>query len=679
MGFEAPLALLGLLAASLPILAHLVRRRDLPVVELPTIALLERAQAQSRRRMRLVDLLLLIARILLIAAIALAVADPYLTVRLAYGDGRLASVAIVVDDSMSMARGAGGPLAEDAVERAADAIEALPSGSEVAVILAGSPARLLLPRTDDLDAAVESLGRVRHRTARGTAMPEAVAMAARELHGARHEARRMLVLSDVAQHAGWQDVTWPESAVAIDVERIGDEAPTPNRAVTSAVAVPDPTAPDTSSVSVEVRSHAAPEGSVHVALRRGGEVLERAEVQLVEGVGRATLHGPLVTEGDPTAEVVIEAEDALDVDDRRAVLLRPPSSLRVLLVDGDPHASRDRAEVGFAARALDMAPATEGAITYRTVDPDTLASQDLSGFDVVVLANSPAPPSHVAQRLIDFVEGGGGLLITAGGNFDSRAYLARLGELLPAHPRADAVLQSPLGLRRTEQSELLSGTESGLQNVQTRRRLLLEPPVGDGRVELAFDDGAPALAMATRGSGRTALLATTLDDDWTDLPYRPGFLPLVTRLTRALSPRADLPDRPVEPGATVSLPVPPGATRLVVVDPTGAEHDLGADEPVEFTDTEVAGAYRVLVATRASALEDDPRSAFMVAPPPNESDLSPGELPRLGGSEDESASSGAVVKRSMAPWLFVLAGLFALAEAILRLHGPGRRLRRAAA
>src|SRR5688500_20412176 len=87
MGFEAPLALLGIAAAAIPVIVHLMRRRDLPRIDLPTVALLRRAQVQSRRRMRLVDVLLLIARVLFLILLALAVAGPFAPLRGAGGAG----------------------------------------------------------------------------------------------------------------------------------------------------------------------------------------------------------------------------------------------------------------------------------------------------------------------------------------------------------------------------------------------------------------------------------------------------------------------------------------------------------------------------------------------------------------------------------------------------------------
>src|SRR6185295_20018843 len=115
-----------------------------PEVALPTIVLLERARVRTRRRARIVDVLLLCLRVAIVLAGALAVAAPYSVVRLAWGDGTRASVAIVLDDSLSMARREGGrTLLATARDRAATIVASLPEGSEVSLVLAGAPPRVI--------------------------------------------------------------------------------------------------------------------------------------------------------------------------------------------------------------------------------------------------------------------------------------------------------------------------------------------------------------------------------------------------------------------------------------------------------------------------------------------------------------------------------------------------------
>lgn len=672
MGFEAPLALLALTAVGLPILAHLLRRRDLRRQPLPTIALLQRAEASSQRRVRLVDYLLLLARILLVAALALALAGPYLRVTLAYGDGSLASVVVVLDDSMSVTGRGDGEVFAAARERARAIVEALPAGSEVAIVLAGTEARVALSRTADLAAASRTIDDLSSESARGTDLPGALERAARELAGARHADRRVVVLSDLARHGRIADAPPMPSGVELSFEPLARDAPTGNAAIVSARATPDPTTPDMLSVAVEIAASEELQGTeVTVTLERDAEVLANETLELAAPGARLSLHAPVPLE-DPGATVVMEVDDAIDGDDRRGVLLRARAGAQVVIVDGDPHPLRGSDEARFVARALDLAPPDGGVIERRIVDPDTFAELDLAGTDVVILANVVAPGEAVAERLRAHVESGGGLLIAPGDHLDARAYAARLGPLLPARPTAarTAEVGGPLP---ADGGDLLAGARSGLEATRTRRRLGFEAVDPEARVELVFEDDLPALIRARVGEGQVALLATTVDDDWSDLPYQPGFLPLMVSLTRRLSSSASASDVPVEAGRPTTLSIPPSVTELRLVDPSGdvlerSGEALGPSVTVE--DTAEPGVYRAQVATSERGLRDEPRLAFVVVPPANESDLTPDEVPEgRADGDDEAHAAGTAIRRPLARWLFLLVGLLAVAEALLRLKG----------
>src|SRR5207245_2792229 len=74
--FLHPLALLGLAAAALPALLHLLERRTPPEAEFPPLRYLRDAERQSARRLRLRHLLLLILRTALVAVIVFAAPRP---------------------------------------------------------------------------------------------------------------------------------------------------------------------------------------------------------------------------------------------------------------------------------------------------------------------------------------------------------------------------------------------------------------------------------------------------------------------------------------------------------------------------------------------------------------------------------------------------------------------------
>jgi hypothetical protein len=76
VSFLHPLALLGLAAAAIPTLLHLLQRRTPPELEFPPLRYLSEAERQSARRLKLRHLLLLLLRTALIVAVVLAAARP---------------------------------------------------------------------------------------------------------------------------------------------------------------------------------------------------------------------------------------------------------------------------------------------------------------------------------------------------------------------------------------------------------------------------------------------------------------------------------------------------------------------------------------------------------------------------------------------------------------------------
>ena len=228
MGLETPLALLGLLGALVPVLIHRLRRTDPVQRPFPAFALLARAQAAHRRARGITDLPLLLIRAALLAVCALALAAPFVLAATGFGDGRIAATAIVIDDSMSMARheGAKTPFAQ-ALARARDAVDALPEGSEVTLVLTGKPARVVLARTADRLRVNAALDNLPEPAARANDLPAALDLARQQLGASQLTTRRMLVLSDFDTAS-----RFPEGgSEGIDtfVERVGEREQLANR------------------------------------------------------------------------------------------------------------------------------------------------------------------------------------------------------------------------------------------------------------------------------------------------------------------------------------------------------------------------------------------------------------------------------------------------------------------
>jgi hypothetical protein len=98
ISFTLPWALLGLVAAALPLLLHLVQRHEAPEIVFPAVRYLEDATRDQQKRLKFRHWLLLILRTLLIVAVVLAAAGA--TTRRAFiGPHAPSALVLVVDNS----------------------------------------------------------------------------------------------------------------------------------------------------------------------------------------------------------------------------------------------------------------------------------------------------------------------------------------------------------------------------------------------------------------------------------------------------------------------------------------------------------------------------------------------------------------------------------------------------
>lgn len=666
MGLEAPLALLGLLAAVLPVLIHRMRKRELPRLVLPTFALLARASAKSQQRRALSDLLLLMLRIAILVAACLSLATPYVTARVSLGDGQLGSAVFVIDDSLSMSRDEpAGTLLAQACARAADAIGSLPVGSEVAVVLGGKPARVLVPLSSDLALAQRALAGSSTALRHGD-LDRGVQLGLSQLSAARWPRRSLFVLSDFAHGAAFDAASLPSAGVRVQAERVGGPPRSCNAYFEQLHAAADPSRPNKTSISIAVKSlcppGVAPIDRARVEVIVAGKTAAQSDLSLATGHAVANLSVETPDpEADPSARVRLIADDALSADDEQGVLLARADAVRVLLVNGDPRPSSREDELYYALRALTLVPDAWLALSLRSVDPLSMERTQLRDVDVVLLANVPAPEPGLAQELLRFVQSGGGLIITGGHRVDAQRYNAVLGPVLATHIIGSGRASGVAFADSVDPGYLPDGL-AGLREVRTRERLLLER---SGQTPLEYADGLPALAVRNVGEGRSLLFAGTIDADWSDLPFRPGYLPLLAAMLRDAAGSAAVARTPLAPGDEVALPWPRLGGGLEVQKPDGRSERFAYDDKqpsLRFRGTDAIGVFQVRAVSESGALRR--RGAFVVNPPADEADVSPGSVPKT--DELQQGDAPVSVHRPLdAPLLWLVLALVA-AEGTLR-------------
>ena len=155
MTFLYPWLLTGLIAAGVPLLLHLVQRREPPTVLFPAVRYLLDATREHQRRLRIRHWLLLLLRTLLIVALVLAAAGPSVR-RSGVTEHAPGAMVVVLDNSLSSAAVVGGTSRLEQLVRAADGVLARATPNDaVWMIQADGTARRGDPST--LRAALRDL------------------------------------------------------------------------------------------------------------------------------------------------------------------------------------------------------------------------------------------------------------------------------------------------------------------------------------------------------------------------------------------------------------------------------------------------------------------------------------------------------------------------------------------
>ncbi|MCC7419669.1 MAG: VWA domain-containing protein [Planctomycetaceae bacterium] len=433
--------LLGLAGVALPVLAHLLSKKKYDVLDWGAMQFLELGR-NTRRKIRLEQLLLMLLRMGLIALIALAMARPW-----AQG-GWLANlvstqsrdVVIVVDGSYSMGwEGKAETPHAAARQWVHEFLEDLRPGDTVALLDARDRVRAVIENpTRDLRLVRDELGKLPEPS--GTCdLADATARAVQILARTSNLARDVVVLTD-GQSKGWkaddanlwtrfddlrQQPSVPPRVWVVNVTE-GAAQDRTNFSVDRLELSRELTVPD---FPVRITTRIRSSGSPAPTTRRvyfevdGQRIAERTMQVQLPPTGEATVdfEHRFANVGSHVVSVVLDA-DNLPGDNRSDAAINISQALPVLLVDGAPNADPVLSETFFAKAALSSAANRTPWVQASVVTLDRWTPESLNGVEVVVLANVKRVADSMVEPLKDFVARGGGLLVAAGDQTDAAAW-----------------------------------------------------------------------------------------------------------------------------------------------------------------------------------------------------------------------------------------------------------------
>ncbi len=662
----APVYLLGLAAAGIPLVLHLIYRRRAQKMFFSTVRFLRLSNERTAHRRRFQDLLLLLLRTALFLLLVFALAQ--FIVKLTGGAGLVnarAALVLVVDNSYSMSVLDGEKERYAAAKEAALAIlRRLQSGDEAAALFTSGPERQLEPEfSNDLQAVQGAINRSRSSAEGGNVMV-AVREAQRLLLAKDAQAKEIYVLTDLQKRAWETGSRWDEQPeTALERER---KAEIPifvfdaGRPVETNLAVREIRVSGhafvrgtTVAVEADIANPTPLPAAAMVDLFVSGEAQGRRKLDLrANAVGTATFAYELPQSGLADIEVRLP-DDLLRIDNRRHFKLEVKEHIRALIVQDTASAVDFLDQSYFLERALDPSIALGGPsasvirasrVRVKDVDAARLAGHD--GVRVV--------PDGAAAALKEFVHRGGGLIFFAGEELDAAAYSRQFGAgpdpllslgLLP-FDRGEPDRVHFRQIASVDESHFVFAPFRGLnilKAVRVYKSARIDLHAATPMATLALlTDGQPLVLEHSCGRGKVVFITVSADTSWSNLPVTDLFLPMIHQLVYHVCGSVAETDS-LSVGAPYRFRFPEAATPVTITlrRPDGAEETIttrpmpDSNEAV-YADTFTPGYYTYTAEGGVSR-----RGAFVVNPDTSESDLA-----RVSAEELEQHLAPAIVRVS---------------------------------
>ena len=659
VNFLSPAFLIGLPLLAVPVVIHLLSRRQQKKISWGAMRFLVQAATRKRRLWRLTDILLLALRTAAFLFFIFALARPLLPSTW-LGGSVPREVILVLDQSMSLSRRVhGSSLFEGQLQKAGQLLDDLKPSDTVRVLLAGESPEWLTQ--DSLPANAATVRKLRTqlnqlKPSLGAADLIACVREAADLEEDTDKSARVIVVITDGQRFGWRIDEKPiwaavqtriqESAVptAVSLEFLdapktqGNLSVNDIRALRAFGAVDQPL-----SFTATVQNH-SPTASATTLLswRVNGEGIGVTTVpELAPGASTSlSLAHQFGSPGSFDLTCHLETSDELAADNEAHLLINIYERLPVLIVEDPPNEGPSDATFILAALGArkDAEHRWRSVFEPTVIDSATLASTDINKFQVVVLATIGDLPAGATENLEAHARNGGGIWIALGErahleSFNAQFYRGGLG-LSPA--RLSGAVGDPndretfFTLRAASDAHpatlLLSDFQRlDLDRARVYRRHQFDLASGkDISILLQAQGGEPVVIERKLGRGRVLVQGVPLGVGWSTLPLCHAYVAMLNEWLWYLS-EPGLPKHNLAVGEMLAHTAPDANSTAELETPDGRRHEVSATAfsgatQFRFNGTRLAGAY--LLRTNRTDVSIAP-TKFYVHRNPLESDLTP--------------------------------------------------------
>lgn len=644
---DPSLVLWGLPLVGVPVLIHLINLLRHRRVQWAAMEFLLASQKKNSSWIKLKEFLLLLLRMLAVAAVVLIVAQPRVWDELGrfFGGGKTHHI-VLLDDSFSMADRWSDTSAFDeakqVVERLGESLAQEPLAQTFTLLRFsragrgkdGSPPDLLKAQINtEFGKQLKDVLRPM-RPSQLAAAPAPALEAIEQLLGeAKDEDRVVYLVSDFRANQWNEPGELPEMLARLDQARVHlrlincVDAAHPNLAITALEPAGGAQAagvPITFDLTVTNFGSDKAEG-VSVLLQEDGQARPALAIdELAPGESETRKF----TAFFPTAgEHVVAASlgsDSLATDNLRFALVDLPASTPVLLIDG----AADSLNARYLAAAL-----SPGGAVKTGLDPqiETVSylnqGKPLDKFPTVFLLDVERLDATGVETLENYVRGGGGLGFFMGDRCRASFYndkLYREGEGVFPLP---LVAKTQLLVDRLERGADFEFTDHPIFKIFAGERnsylkavaidwYFSSPkawaPAADSttKVIATLRNGAPLAVERKFGEGRVVAILTTAAPQWNNWSRNPSFVVAALEMQAHLAARPKL-DANRAVGAPIELELDPGRYQPQVRLMAPADHGAaGGDSSETKRSSESAEAGTLVASAAASEGETNLRASF---------------------------------------------------------------------
>ncbi len=596
MTFLNPALLFGLLAASIPILIHLLNLRKLQKVEFSTLAFLKELQKTKVRKIRLKQWILLLLRVLIILFLVMSFARPALqSVSIGLGSTTKTSAVIIIDNSFSMSVvNEGGSYLNQAKAAAKNILNEFTEGDEVTIItidgndsesFTSSNKPLLLKNIEEIKTGLFSRDLV-----------EPVKYSLEKLGASKNFNKEIYILSDfqtdrfteqeeaAIQNSGNVKVyLLPFTGnnvnnLSINQLRSENQIFELNKAVTfTAVVKNNSSVPSSNNVvSLFVNGKRTAQQSFDI---QAGESIQVEFEQTLASPGFIDLFAEL-------------EEDDIQFDNRSYMKLYVPEQIKILALADEQN---DLSYFNIALEGINN--------TYFDIEKSNTSrinSFDLASYNVVVLSGNNYAGN--IQKLRNYIEAGGSVILFPGAS-DENADISEITNGLNI-PTPESFVKSDESFFSFGQvdyehpvfTELFEDDKKQIDSPDIYKYLKIFNK-GRGKTIISLLDGAAFLSEYSLGNGKVLLFSSLPTLSWSNFPVKGIFAPLINKVVSYLSFAKSKSDRYIvgdEINVSGSSLVQP---QVKVIKPDNTEEYIqpelkGFNKMFTYPNTDINGIYK---------------------------------------------------------------------------------------